>query len=56
MKCLYTKEQCDLIWNQFAVMVARQQQIRDMEAKWAEMAKHSALKDKILAELKQGRK
>lgn len=56
MKAYYTKEQRDLIWSQFAIMVAQQQQIVDMEQKWAEMKKHSALKDKIIAELKQERK
>lgn len=56
MKCYYTKAQCDMIWSQFAVMVAQQEQIKDYEAAWAEMAKHSALKDKIRNELAQERK
>lgn len=56
MKCFYTKAQCDLIWSQFAVMVANQQKMADMQEKWDEMSKRSALKDKIIAELKAERK
>lgn len=52
MKMYYTKEQCDLIWSQFAHMVANQLEVVDMQKKWDEMAKKSALKEKILKELR----
>lgn len=56
MKCEYTQAQMDMAWALFALTIEQGQQIADMQQKWDEMAKKSALKDKIIAELKQGRK
>jgi hypothetical protein len=56
MKCEYTQAQMDMAWALFALTIKQGQQIADMQQKWDEMAKKSALKDKIIAELKQGRK
>lgn len=56
MKCEYTQAQMDMAWALFALTIKQGQQIADMQQKWDEMAKKSALKDKIIAELKRGRK
>lgn len=56
MKCEYTQAQMDMAWALFALTIKQGQQIADMQQKWDEMAKKSALKDKIIAELKQDRK
>jgi hypothetical protein len=53
---MYTKAQQDMAWALFALCIKQGKQIEDMQAKWDEMAKQSALKDKIISELKQERK
>ena len=49
---MYTKIQQDMAWALFALAIKQGKQIEDMQARWDEMAKQSALKDKIIAELK----
>ena len=53
---MYTQAQQDMAWALFALAVKQGKQIADMQSKWDEMAKQSALKDKIIAELKAERK
>jgi hypothetical protein len=53
---MYTKIQQDMAWALFALAIKQGKQIEDMQARWDEMAKQSALKDKIIAELKAERK
>lgn len=53
---MYTKLQQDMAWSLLALYIKQGKQIKDMQDKWDEMAKQSALKNKIIAELKQGRK
>lgn len=53
---MYTKAQQDVAWALFALAVKQDMQIADMQSKWDEMAKKSALKNKIIAELKKERK
>ena len=53
---MYTKIQQDMAWALFALAIKQGMQIADMQSKWDEMAKKSALKDKIIAELKAERK
>ena len=53
---MYTKAQQDMAWALFALTIKQGMQIADMQSKWDEMAKKSALKDKIIAELKAERK
>lgn len=53
---MYTKIQQDMAWALFALAIKQGKQIADMQSKWDEMAKQSALKDKIIAELKKERK
>ena len=53
---MYTKIQCDMAWALFALAIKQGKQIEDMQTRWDEMAKQSALKDKIIAELKADRK
>jgi len=55
MKCEYTQAQRDMAWALFALTIKQGQQIADMQQKWDEMAKKSALKDKIIAELRSKR-
>lgn len=53
---MYTKAQQDMAWALFALTIKQGRQIADMQSKWDEMAKQSALKDKIIAKLKAERK
>lgn len=53
---MYTQAQQDMAWALFALAIKQGVQIADMQSKWDEMAKQSALKDKIIAELKAERK
>lgn len=53
---MYTKIQQDMAWALFALAIKQGKQIADMQSKWDGMAKQSALKDKIIAELKKERK
>ena len=53
---MYTKVQQDMAWALFALYIKQGKQIADMQEKWDAMAKQSALKDKIIAELKAERK
>lgn len=53
---MYTKAQQDVAWALFALAVKQGMQIADMQSKWDAMAKKSALKDKIIAELRAERK
>ena len=53
---MYTKIQQDMAWALFALAIKQGKQIADMQEKWDAMAKQSALKDKIIAELKAERK
>ena len=53
---MYTKVQQDMAWALFALAIKQEVQIADMQSKWDEMAKKSALKDKIIAELRKERK
>lgn len=53
---MYTKVQQDMAWALFALAIKQGVQIADMQSKWDEMAKKSALKDKIIAELRKERK
>lgn len=51
---MYTKTQRDIAWALFATAVAQQKQITEMQDAWDKMKRHSAVKDKIIAELKSG--
>ena len=53
---MYTKLQQDMAWSLLALYIKQGKQVQDMQTKWDEMAKQSALKNKIIAELKQERK
>jgi hypothetical protein len=53
---MYTKIQQDMAWALFALAIKQGKQIEDMQARWDEMAKQSALKDRIIEQLKAERK
>ena len=53
---MYTRLQQDMAWSLLALYIKQGKQTQDMQTKWDEMAKQSALKNKIIAELKQERK
>lgn len=53
MKVAYTKEQMDILWAQFAKIVWDIRKEEEIAHKWKEMGKRSALKEKILKELRK---
>lgn len=52
---MYTKLQQDMAWSLFALYIKQGKQVQDMQTKWDEMAKQSALKNKIIAECKMNK-